>query len=52
MEQEVKEIYQVLVARPEIKELFKTILSLPKEKQPVAIKMVTDFLQERKEAQA
>jgi hypothetical protein len=47
MSPEEREIYDVLVARPDIKELFELILSFPKEKQLDAIAIATNYLHER-----
>ena len=50
MNAEVKEIYDVLEARPEIKELFRVILSFPEERRSEAIKLALDYLAGRKSA--
>lgn len=42
----LKEIYDVLVARPDIKQLFKTILSAPEDQRKTMVKMVTAKLTE------
>lgn len=46
MSTEVKEIYNVLIARPDIKALFDLILSLPEEKHSEAVKIATDYINE------
>ena len=50
MNAEVKEIYDVLEARPEIKELFKVIFSIPEERRSEAIKLALDYIEGRKSA--
>lgn len=45
MNAEVKEIYDVLEARPEIKELFKVIFSIPEERRDEAVKLALDYLE-------
>lgn len=50
MNAEVKEIYDVLEARPEIKELFRVILSFPEERRSEAIKLALNYLEGRKSA--
>lgn len=50
MNAEVKEIYDVLEARPEIKELFRAILSFPEERRSEAIKLALDYIEGRKSA--
>lgn len=50
MNAEVKEIYDVLEARPEIKELFRVILSFPEERRSEAIKLALDYIEGRKSA--
>lgn len=48
MNAEVKEIYDVLEERPEIKELFREILSFPEERRSEAIKLALDYIEGRK----
>ena len=50
MTAEVKEIYDVLEARPEIKEFFRVILSFPEERSSEAIKLALDYIEGRKSA--
>lgn len=50
MNAEVKEIYDVLEARPEIKELFRVILSFLEERRSEAIKLALNYLEGRKSA--
>ncbi len=47
MSPEVKEIYDTLEARPDIKELLETIFSFPEEKRAEAVAIATNFLRER-----
>ena len=48
----LREIYDVLVARPDIKELFKTILSAPEDQRKTMVEMVTAKLAEMKQRRA
>ncbi len=47
MTAEVKEIYDVLQARPDIKELFSLILSLPESRRAEAVALATSYLKKR-----
>lgn len=43
-----REIYEVLEQRPDIKELFHEIISFPEEKRTKAMRIVTEYLEGKK----
>lgn len=47
-----KEIYDVLITRPDIVELFKTIFSAPEDQRKTMVEMVTAKLEEMKQRRA
>ena len=45
MNAEVRKIYDVLESRPEIKELFNVIFSIPEERRDEAVRLALDCLE-------
>ena len=46
MNKELREIYNTLIERPEIAELFKVILSAPEERRPIMIAKAYNMLRD------
>ncbi len=49
MNKELREIYNTLVERPEIAELFKVILSAPEDQRPIMIAKAYNMLKDLQE---